>query len=107
MPSKLLLVPVLTLLAAAPGESSPADGDVRAAVVSTLARRFAENAHPQVKGLVIKSDKRMPGYVACGEVGPKAALHLQRFFVTVPGGLAVLESDDRELVARYWNLNGC
>ena len=53
MPSKLLLVPVLTLLAAAPGESSPADGDVRAAVVSTLARRFAENAHPQVKGLVL------------------------------------------------------
>ena len=39
--------------------------------------------------------------------GPKAALHLQRFFVTVPGGLAVLESDDRELVAHYWNLNGC
>jgi hypothetical protein len=60
-----------------------------------------------VKGLVVKPDKRMPGYVACGEVGPRAATRLQKFFVTVPGGLAVLESDDRELVARYWSLNGC
>lgn len=104
---KSLAVPVLALLAAAPGQPSPATGDVRAAVVSTLARRFADNAHPQVKGLVIKADRRMPGYVACGEVGPKAATRLQKFFVMVPGGLAVLESDDQDLVARYWSLNGC
>jgi hypothetical protein len=107
MPMKLLTVPLLTLLAAAPGEPSPASGDIHAAVISTLARRFAENAHPQLRGLVIKADRRMPGYVACGEVGPKAAARFQRFFVTVPGGLAVLESDDRDLVARYWSLNGC
>jgi hypothetical protein len=107
MPAKILFVPLLTLLAAAPGEPSPATGDVRAAVVSTLSRRFADNAHPQLKGLVIKADKRMPGYVACGEVGPKAAARYQKFFVMVPGGLAVLESDDHDLVARYWSLNGC
>jgi hypothetical protein len=95
------------LLAAAPGEPSPASGDIRAAVVSTLSRRFTESARPQIKGLVIKPDKRMPGYVACGEVGPKAASHFQKFFVMVPGGLAVLESDDRDLLARYWGLNGC
>ncbi|SEC81983.1 hypothetical protein SAMN05519104_2157 [Rhizobiales bacterium GAS188] len=103
---KFLALP-LTLLAAAPGEPSPASGDVRAAVVSTLARRFADNARPQLKGLVIKPDKRMAGYVACGEVGPKAATRYQKFFVMVPGGLAVLESDDRDLLARYWSLNGC
>jgi hypothetical protein len=107
MPAKLVVAPVLMVLAAAPGEPSPASGDIRAAVVSTLARRFAENARPQIKGLVIKPDKRMPGYVACGEVGPKAASRFQKFFVMVPGGLAVLESDDRELLARYWSLNGC
>jgi hypothetical protein len=104
---KILAVPLLTLLAAAPGEPSPASGDVRAAVVSTLARRFTENARPQLKGLVIKPDTHMAGYVACGEVGPKAAARYQKFFVMVPGGLAVLESDDRELLARYWSLNGC
>jgi hypothetical protein len=103
---KILALP-LTLLAAAPGEPSPASGDVRAAVVSTLARRFADNARPQLKGLVIKPDKRMAGYVAWGEVGPKAATRYQKFFVMVPGGLAVLESDDRDLLARYWSLNGC
>jgi hypothetical protein len=107
MPLKLITLPLLTLLAAAPGEPSPADGDVRAAVMSALARRFSDTAHPQLKNLVIKADKRMPGYVACGEVGPKAAARFQRFFVMVPGGLAVLDSDDRELVARYWSLNGC
>jgi hypothetical protein len=107
MPAKLLFVPFLTLLAAAPGEPSPQSGDIRSAVVSTLARRFAENAHPQLKGVVIKPDRRMPGFVACGEVGPKAAAHFQKFFVMVPGGLAVLESDDRDLVAHYWSLNGC
>ena len=107
MLTKLLAVPLLTLLAAAPGEPSPASGDVRAAVVSALARRFAENAHPQLKGLIIKPDKRMSGYVACGEVGPRAATRYQKFFVMVPGGLAVLEGDDRELLARYWSLNGC
>jgi hypothetical protein len=104
---KILAVPLLTVLAAAPGEPSPASGDIRAAVVSTLARRFAEHARPQLKGLVIKPDTRMAGYVACGEVGPKAAARFQKFFVMVPGGLAVLESDDRELLARYWSLNGC
>jgi len=107
MPLTPLAVPLLTLLAAAPGEPSPAMGDIRAAVVSTLARRFAESAPPQLRSLVVKADRRMPGYVACGEVGPKAAARFQRFFVTVPGGLAVLESDDRELVAHYWRLNGC
>jgi hypothetical protein len=107
MPAKLILAPVLMLLAAAPGEPSPASGDIHAAVVSTLARRFTDTARPQIKGLVIKPDRRMPGYVACGEVGPKAASHLQKFFVMVPGGLAVLESDDHDLVAHYWSLNGC
>jgi hypothetical protein len=107
MPMKTLAVPLLTLLAAAPGEPSPATGDVRAAVVSTLARRFADTAHPQLRSLVIKADRRMAGYVACGEIGPKAGAHYQKFFVMVPGGLAVLESDDRDLVASYWRLNGC
>jgi hypothetical protein len=107
MPAKLIAAPFLLLLAAAPGEPSPATGDIRSAITSTLARRFADSARPQIKGLVIKPDKRMPGYVACGEVGPKAASHLQKFFVMVPGGLAILESDDRDLVARYWSLNGC
>ena len=105
--AKSLAFATMTLLAAAPGEPSPASGDIRAAVVTTLARRFADNAHPQVRALVIKADTRMTGYVACGEVGPRAAAHYQKFFVMVPGGIAVLESDDRELVARYWSLNGC
>ena len=56
---------------------------------------------------MIKPDRRMAGFVACGEIGTKAADRYQRFFVTVPGGLAVLESDDRDLVARYWGLNDC
>ena len=103
---KMLAVPLI-FFAAAPGEPSPASGDVRAAVVSTLARRFAEYAHPQIKGLVIKPDKRMAGYVACGEVGPRAAAHYQKFFVMVPGGLAVLDGDDHELLSRYWSLNDC
>jgi hypothetical protein len=102
-----LALPLLTLLAAAPGEPSPASGDIRAAVTATLARRFTDNAQPLVKGLVIKPDKRMAGFVACGEVGAKGAAPYQRFFVTVPGGLAVLESDDHDLLDRYWSLNDC
>jgi hypothetical protein len=105
--AKTLAAPLLTLLVAAPGEPSPASGDVRAAVASTLARRFIGNAHPLIKGLVVKPDRRMAGFVACGEVGQKAADRFQRFFVTVPGGLAVLESDDRDLLASYWSLNDC
>jgi hypothetical protein len=104
---KAVAASLLIVQAAAPGEPSPASGDIRAAVVSTLARRFAETAHPQLKGLVIKVDKRMSGYVACGQVASKTAGHFQKFFVMVPGGLAVLESDDKDLLARYWSLNGC
>jgi hypothetical protein len=105
--AKIGAVSLLIVQAVAPGEPLPASGDIRAAVVSTLARRFPETDHPQLKDLVIKADKRMPGYVACGEVGLKTTAHFQRFFVMVPGGLAVLESDDKALVARYWSLNGC
>jgi hypothetical protein len=104
---KVVAVSLLIQQVAAPGEPLPASGDIRAAVVSTLARRFAEPAHPQLKGLVIKPDKLMPGYVACGEVSPRASAHFQKFFVMVPGGLAVLENDDKDLVARYWSVNGC
>jgi hypothetical protein len=105
--AKSFAVPLLAFLVAAPGEPSPASGDVPAAVLSTLTRRFVDDAPPLVRGLVIKPDRRMAGFVACGEVGAKDASRYQRFFVTVPGGLAVLESDDRELLARYWQLNGC
>jgi hypothetical protein len=105
--SKILARPLFALLVAAPGEPSPASGDISAAVLATLARRFADDAQPLVQGLVIKPDRRMAGFVACGEVGTKDAAREQRFFVTVPGGLAVLESDDRDLVARYWQLNEC
>jgi hypothetical protein len=105
--AKSLAVPLLALLVAAPGEPSPASGDVPAAVLAALTRRFVDDAPPLVRGLVIKLDRRMAGFVACGEVGAKDASRYQRFFVTVPGGLAVLESDDRDLLARYWQLNGC
>jgi hypothetical protein len=105
---RAVAVSLLIQQVAAPGEPSPASGgDIRAAVVSTLARRFAEPTHPQLKGLVIKPDKMMPGYIACGEVSPRASARFQKFFVMVPGGLAVLENDDRDLVARYWDVNGC
>ena len=105
--AKTLALPLVALLAAAPGEPSPASGDIRAAVISTLARRFTDAVPPLVHSLVIKPDRRMAGFVACGEIGTKAADRYQRFFVTVPGGLAVLDSDDRDLVARYWGLNDC
>jgi hypothetical protein len=105
--AKSFAVPLLAFLVAAPGEPSPASGDIPAAVLSTLTRRFVDDAPPLVLGLVIKPDRRMAGFVACGEVGPKDASHYQRFFVTVPGGLAILESDDRDLLGRYWELNGC
>jgi len=105
--AKAFAVPLVALLIAAPGEPSPASGDISAAVLSALARRFAEDAPPPVRGLVIKLDRRMAGFVACGEVGATAAARYQRFFVIVPGGLAVLESDDRDLLARYWELNDC
>ena len=104
---KSFALPLLALLAAAPGEPSPASGDVPAAVLTTLARRFVDEAPPVFRDLVIKPDRRMAGFVACGEVGSNDASRYQRFFVTVPGGLAVLESDDRDLLARYWELNEC
>ncbi|MBV9751165.1 MAG: hypothetical protein JO188_01460 [Hyphomicrobiales bacterium] len=104
--AKTLAFPLVALLVAAPGEPSPASGDVSAAVLSTLARRFADDA-PLVRGLVIKRDRRMAGFVACGEVGAMPVARYQRFFITVPGGLAVLESDDPDLLARYWELNDC
>ena len=105
--AKSLAAPLLAILVAAPGEPSPASGDVSAAVHATLARRFADDAGPLVRELVIKPDRRMAGFVACGEVGASATPRYQKFFVTVPGGLAVLESDDRDLLARYWELNDC
>ncbi|MBV8184737.1 MAG: hypothetical protein JO137_16280 [Hyphomicrobiales bacterium] len=104
--AKGLAMPFLALLVAAPGEPSPASGDVPGAVIATLSRRFVSDPAPLVRGLVIKPDRRMPGFVACGEVGVKDSQY-QRFFVTVPGGLAVLESDERDLLARYWELNAC
>ncbi len=104
---KSLALPLLALSAAAPGEPSPASADIPAAVLTTLTRRFDDHAPPLVRDLVIKPDRRMAGFVACGEVGAQDASRYQRFFVTVPGGLAVLESDDRDLLARYWELNDC
>ena len=105
--AKSLAMPFLALLVAAPGEPSPASGDVSAAIIATLTRRFVNDPAPLVRGLVIKPDRRMPGFVACGEVGAGDGRQYQRFFVTVPGGLAVLENDDRDLLARYWELNAC
>ena len=104
---KTVALPLLALLVAAPGEPSPASGDVPAAVLATLSRRFMDEEPPVVRELVIKPDRRMAGFVACGRVGGKDASGYQRFFVTVPGGLAILESDDRDLLARYWELNEC
>lgn len=103
--AKSFAIPLLALLVAAPGEPSPASGDVPAAVLATLTRRFVGDAAPLVRAVVIKPDRRMAGFIACGEVGD--GRRYLRFFVTVPGGLAVLESDDHDLLARYWELNGC
>lgn len=105
--AKSLALPFLAFLVAAPGEPSPASGDVSAAVLATLTRRFVDDPTPLVRRLVIKPDRRMPGFIACGEVGAQDSPQYQRFFVTVPGGLAVLENDDRDLLARYWELNAC
>jgi hypothetical protein len=105
--AKSLAMPLLALLVAAPGEPPPASGDIPSAVLATLSRRFPGDAAPLVRGLVVKPDRRMAGFIACGEVVAQDTPRYQRFFVTVPGGLAVLESDDRDLLGRYWELNGC
>jgi hypothetical protein len=100
----------MLLLVAAPGEPPIAEHKVPGAAKEAVIRRLDRNVWPNFRRMVVKPSERMPGYVVCGEVSDRLAAdpeRFERFFVIVPGRLALLDRDGDELIDKYWKLNGC
>lgn len=110
MMTQVLTIPFMMLLAAAPGEPPAAERDVPDIARTAVIRRLEPGSTPVFGRMVVKPGQRMPGYVVCGEFsehnsGPRPTI--ERYFVIVPGSFATLERDNKELVSKYWKLNGC
>ena len=100
----------IALLVAAPGEAPVAEHDVPDVAKAAVIRRLDKDAFPSFRRIVVKPSERMPGYVVCGEISgppPDDTGRFERFFVVVPGSFALLDRDGRELIDKYWTLNGC
>ncbi len=100
----------IVLLVAAPGEPPVAERDVPDVAKAAVIRRLDKDVVASFRRIVVKASGRMPGYVVCGEVAgrqPAEAGRFERFFVVVPGSLALLDRDGNEIIDKYWRLNGC
>src|SRR5258708_9652050 len=81
----------IIVLVAAPGEPPIAERDVPDAAKAAVIRRLDQDVLPNFRRIVVQLSERMPGYGGCGGgAGQSAdAGQLERFFVVIPGHLAL------------------
>jgi len=83
-----------------PGESEWTVEMAREATVKAVASQAGGG---KIVGFVLKASARSTGWVACGQVdtGDETG-RMERFVAFVPGTIALVASDDPELVEEYW-----
>ncbi len=63
----------------------------------------------KIVGLSLHPSQRASGWVACGQVdtGEPNAPRFERFIAFVPGSIALVDTEEPELVSDFWSAVGC